>query len=339
MRCLTPWFIAALVLLLLSPDAFAQRRGGRGFSPDAFFERLDQNGNGTIEPDEVPERMRGFLDRMGVDASSPLTREAFTASMERARSEFRGRRGDRGSSQGTGSTDSGQPAARGMVTPNGVGEAGSSEEQGGFRSRGGRDFSRFRRNRDGNDENADRSRRWRGRSGDGDGQSSEERSQQFAQRILDRYDRNSDGVLASDEVPEWLSQNATQLDANQDGILDSNELVSRFRQRWGGRSSASSSESQDADNAAGAGLPVGLPAWFQETDRNHDQQIGFYEWDRSRADEFMEIDANNDGFLTPEEVLASNRPTAGNRLSAGRERGSRRGFSAEGFARRRFGRP
>jgi hypothetical protein len=52
-------------------------------------------------------------------------------------------------------------------------------------------------------------------------------------------------------------------------------------------------------------LPKGLPAWFAQLDRDRDAQVGLYEWTAAgrSVDEFVAMDLNGDGFLTPEEVL------------------------------------
>ena len=36
-------------------------RGRGSFDPSEFYKRMDRNGNGVIEPDELSERSRGFL--------------------------------------------------------------------------------------------------------------------------------------------------------------------------------------------------------------------------------------------------------------------------------------
>lgn len=46
-----------------------------------------------------------------------------------------------------------------------------------------------------------------------------------------------------------------------------------------------------------------LPAEFAARDRNGDGQIALYEWDRRKYSEFVKLDKNNDGFLTPIELL------------------------------------
>jgi hypothetical protein len=52
-------------------------------------------------------------------------------------------------------------------------------------------------------------------------------------------------------------------------------------------------------------LPKELPAWFREADTDGDAQIGLYEW-RAKGwpiEQFRQMDRNNDGFLTVDEVL------------------------------------
>jgi hypothetical protein len=52
-------------------------------------------------------------------------------------------------------------------------------------------------------------------------------------------------------------------------------------------------------------LPKGLPGWFAQLDTDGDGQVSLYEWRMGNKDldEFQEMDRNNDGYLTAEEVL------------------------------------
>lgn len=59
----------------------------------------------------------------------------------------------------------------------------------------------------------------------------------------------------------------------------------------------------------GVRYPEGLPDWFIEADRDHDGQVGLYEFDRSRFEEFKHWDCNGDGLLEPQEVLRATAPT------------------------------
>jgi hypothetical protein len=55
-------------------------------------------------------------------------------------------------------------------------------------------------------------------------------------------------------------------------------------------------------------ITVDLPQEYLALDANKDNQIGLYEWPRSKFREFLELDTNNDGFLTPREMLTKERP-------------------------------
>ena len=72
--------------------------------------------------------------------------------------------------------------------------------------------------------------------------------------------------------------------------------------------SKSAAKSQRSKVVNGVRYPDGLPDWFAIADRDHDGQVGLYEWDRSRFDEFSKWDSNGDGLLEPREVLRVTRP-------------------------------
>jgi Ca2+-binding EF-hand superfamily protein len=73
--------LALLVLFLFPRCGWAQQQP----DPNAMFERLDQNGDGVLTSEEVPEERQRFFDRMMQRADQNqdgnLTREEFTASM------------------------------------------------------------------------------------------------------------------------------------------------------------------------------------------------------------------------------------------------------------------
>ena len=53
-------------------------------------------------------------------------------------------------------------------------------------------------------------------------------------------------------------------------------------------------------------ITVDLPAQYVQIDSNRDGQLGLYEWPRSGWSQFMKLDTNNDGLLTPRELLQAN---------------------------------
>ncbi len=73
--------LAFLVLFLFPQFGRAQQQP----DPDAMFERLDQNGDGVLTSEEVPEERQRFFDRMMQRADQnqdgKLTQEEFTTSL------------------------------------------------------------------------------------------------------------------------------------------------------------------------------------------------------------------------------------------------------------------
>ena len=78
---------AIITALVLAPKASFAQPGG--FSSDAVFDRLDEDGSGVIEPEEIENsRMRFMVDRMGIDTSRGITRDDYKEGAERMRQRF-----------------------------------------------------------------------------------------------------------------------------------------------------------------------------------------------------------------------------------------------------------
>lgn len=84
------------------PGRFEGRRRRRrrgGFDPAWIFQRRDANGDGKLSGEEIPDRMRGNLERMDTDGDGAVTlaefREAFSQMRSRGRGRPPGREGGR----------------------------------------------------------------------------------------------------------------------------------------------------------------------------------------------------------------------------------------------------
>lgn len=86
--------------------------GGRrgGFNPMEMFAQADANKDGKLAGDEIPERMRNFMDRIDSDGNGEISKEEMEAMAERMQN--RGGGGGRG--PGGGGPGSGRPERPGQ---------------------------------------------------------------------------------------------------------------------------------------------------------------------------------------------------------------------------------
>src|SRR5262249_15467062 len=146
--------------------------------------------------------------------------------------------------------------------------------------------------------------------------------QDFAERNWEaefqRRDGNGDGLLSLDEMEGKLRDNLGRWDTNGDGLIDREEFrafyfwkIQEQASKGGKGAPLIMEETVDLDRRAtllrAGKLPKGqFPAWFFELDRDQDGQVSLAEWRRGGKDvsEFALWDKNDDGLITPEEVLA-----------------------------------
>ncbi|MCA9074555.1 MAG: hypothetical protein KDA93_05945 [Planctomycetaceae bacterium] len=79
--------LTTLTALLIPATSTLAQRGG--FSADGFFDRLDEDGSGVIEPEEIENsRMRRWVERLEIDTSRGITREQFSNAMDEVRQRY-----------------------------------------------------------------------------------------------------------------------------------------------------------------------------------------------------------------------------------------------------------
>ncbi len=300
--------VGMALMVALTPPAWGQPSGGM----ESFLSRMDQNGNGMLEPSEISDRMRGFLERVAqsdrsINLSQPIPISRLSQAMDRARQE-RERSGDgdrdrdrdrgRGSSRGD-TPDLTHPGlVPGFATPDlplvpGFGEDASLLV---------------------NVTDADR---------------------REASERLGRYDSNKDGFLDKEELARgrWSDQ-PFSYDRNRDGRLSRDELALRYAdrrmaeekeraQRQQSSSSSSSSRSGSSSSASRPSTPSTsgssassrsgggvdprmegiVTSMMGRYDKNRNGVLDRDEWGDMRSDP-SGGDKNRDGKITKEELAA-----------------------------------
>lgn len=128
-----------------------------------------------------------------------------------------------------------------------------------------------------------------------------------------RFETSKELSKVSERYERYFGQPFPQ--EMQDAVLRSaanaQTIIAKQRADLAAQVDAVKSESKSLKSSApstrkivnGVSYPPGLPDWFSASDQDHDGQVGLYEWDRSRFDEFTKWDLNGDGLLEPREVL------------------------------------
>jgi hypothetical protein len=289
--------------------------GGGGFDPSQFITRMDTNGNGSLDPEEVQGPARFMLERMArnnpkIDMSKPIPIAVLTESIQQMRGGSSGGSGGSwgGSWGGFGAEDESVDAPSSTLVP-GFGIKLERQPVPGFGSAGALSTIQV-----------------------------DERDRRDADERMRRYDKNNDGSLDGDEVKEarW-SDSIAQWDRNRDGKLSRDEVAVRYARRReqrqdqeargrGGEENRGRQQTADNDKkepsrpfektasfriggvSNGTARPAGLPEWFVRDDADGDNQVAMNEfarkWDASTLEEFSKFDVNGDGYITAKECLA-----------------------------------
>ncbi len=304
--------------------------GGFGGGSSDFLERLDRNGNGMLDPDEM-EGPAGFIisraqrEDPGLRTDRPIPMSRLKEIMDRARSGGRDSGGrDAGGQRGP-ERDEFDPAIAEAMKPAAL------------------------------------------VPGFGDNQATPPPIKGFgsmaellavevtaadtreAEELLRRSDRNRDNFLSGDEISNRWPGNPLDFDRDGDGRLSVSELAvraarlrvttaavnsnrDRNRSRDRGGEQREQSEPVDPYNGrrsfamSSRQLPAGIPAWFTAKDLDGDQQVSMAEyaqvWTAERVDEFLAFDLNQDGYITAIECLAGIRNGARSPSTGGGPSGS-----------------
>ncbi len=123
--------------------------------------------------------------------------------------------------------------------------------------------------------------------------------------IFARMDRNSDGKLDKDEIPERMKENLARVDTNSDGNVDLAEFekVAGFfaGRRPDGAPGERPAEARPGQPAPGQGTPGLFAPVVRALDTNADGEISADEI-AAAAKSLAKLDRNGDGKLSREEI-------------------------------------
>ncbi len=277
--------------------------GGPGGGNDAarnerrigMLKAMDTNNDGKLEPSEIPEYRRGFVSMLVTQMGGDPAKTIVIADLERKAAA------NAASSSGSGRQSSTSTSGVGGISlPKDPLVPYFGEKEPALPA-----VVAF-----GQREPQPKSTGTTG-SNSGVSLSPSDQLMRTAREIMNRYDKNKNGTLDKDKG-EWspsLPFNPATADKNHDGRISMSELLAAL----GGKSSGTSGSGVIATKPSNAydRLPVGVPDWFFERDKDQDGQLTMQEyangqpWSKAIADEFLFLDTNNDGFATVVEVFAA----------------------------------
>jgi Ca2+-binding EF-hand superfamily protein len=175
-----------------------------GHDPARFVQRFDKNGNGTVEIAELPERMQKWLAKADTNNDGKITVDELKAHAE-ARREEMFKHADKNNDGALSADELGRRWERLQV---------ADTDKSGSVSRAELDQARAE----------GKLRGHKGHHGHGTGDGGDKFGAKGRGHLFEKFDKNKDGALTSDEVKEGFWQHLVKADANNDGKVTKEEL-------------------------------------------------------------------------------------------------------------------
>lgn len=196
--------------LLCLAQAFGQPPGYSGglprFDPKEIIDRLDDNHNGQVDPDEMNGRSRYFLESLARDNNLDLSKPIPNNKLhDLLKARFGGGSSGSASNRSSGSSSATASAPQAF----GVSTSTTTKVQGFGAASGIESWDAIRKNYD-------------------------ERVVERVEESMKRYDRDNDGLLNAEELKggDWRSGNPLDFDKNRDGKVSRGEMAERYKARY-----------------------------------------------------------------------------------------------------------
>jgi Ca2+-binding EF-hand superfamily protein len=237
------------------------------------FETLDKNGDGSLADDEIPERMKRFVDKIDANSDGKISKDEFQVARRRAEEKAKGKKAA-GKSKSLP-----DPSEK----PNPDGDAAEK-----VKAAEGTAVAKPAKALDSDEKPAAKGKK------KPKGESKKSAKGKFAalEALFTQHDTDGDGKLSAAEAPERMKQNFDRIDADKDGKITKEEITVAFR----------AMKERGEGKAADKGGPGGAKRIFNEQDLDADGRLDRKEAKGRFADHFDQLDADKDGKLSLQEL-------------------------------------
>ena len=313
--------------LCFVPPAVAQR--SQSEIALELARRMDTNRDGLLQESEIPRQSRRGVLKLareaGLDTDRPI-------SIDRLRKYLK--KGKSGQPQRSANSDSAETtvaAPKSSQSTTAFGRKVNTSETRGFGDRSTSQAVPAQQTEDAKESDQKKDKNEVDPKEAKNKEKASAKIREFAKGRMKQFDKNRNGVLEKDE---WgrMRGDPQKADTNNDGILTTDELVvdltnygneppsrPKTKKPTNGKkrrkSSQRGNESRETyrfltpTERLSESMPRRLRDWFLETDENGDGQVAMSEfasfWSSSKAAEFIDLDQNNDGVITPAEYIAA----------------------------------